>query len=68
MFDIKMAIHTSIHNYDVSLAQYFQKHFSNASCKHDILGYGKHKNGQVKKVDKQRVSCVNTLIYLAPRC
>ena len=36
-FDTKMKIHTSTHNSDVSLAQEFQKHLSNASCKHSIV-------------------------------
>ena len=42
-FDTKMAIHTSTHNYDVILAQEFQKHLSNASHKYSILYYWKHK-------------------------
>ena len=44
IFDTQMVIHTSTHNSDVSLAQELQKHFSNASRKHGVSGYGKHKN------------------------
>ena len=59
-FDTQMAIHTSTHNSYVSSAQKFQKHLSNASHKHSIFDYRKHKKRPSKKVDKQKVSCAKT--------
>ena len=56
MFDTPITIHTSMHNYDVSLSQEFLKHLSNEFCKHDVKEDGKQKNGQVKKLDKKRLS------------
>ena len=43
-----MAIHTSTDNYDVSLAQEFQKHLSNASQKCGVLDQGENKKGSSK--------------------
>ena len=40
--DTQLAIHTSTHDYDLSLVQKFQKHFSNISHKHAIVDYVKH--------------------------
>ena len=51
-FDTQMEIYTSMHNYDVSLAQYLQTHLSNASWKHSILEYGIHKKYVVNKMLK----------------
>ena len=48
-FDTQMEVHTATKNTDVSLAQGFQKHFSNESGKHGITYNVKHLNVQVKK-------------------
>ena len=40
---------------DVSLAQEFQKHLSDVSLRHGILGHRKHKNLKYTKLDKQGV-------------
>ena len=37
-----MKIHTSTHNFDVSLSQGIQLHLSNASRKHGVFYYEKH--------------------------
>ena len=41
--------HCTQKKYDVSLAQEFQKHLSNASRKYRILNHGRHKKSQVNK-------------------
>ena len=47
-FDTKMSVRTSSQNNDESLAQDFQKKLSDASRKHGIFDYVKHKKSQVK--------------------
>ena len=42
-FDTKMLMHTSTHNSDKNLTQEIQNLLSNASRKHRIFYYGKHK-------------------------
>ena len=56
-FDKQMAVHTVTQNTDVILELEFQNHLSNSSHKHGVLDHGKHKKCQVKKLDKQKVSC-----------
>ena len=45
-FDTQMSAHTATQNTDANLAQGFQKHLSNESCKHGIIDHGKPKNFQ----------------------
>ena len=56
-FVAKITIHTSTQNANVSLAQYFQKHLSNASLKHGCLDQWKQKklsiNQNWKYIDVQ---------------
>ena len=53
-FDTWIVVQTETYT---SLKLEFQKYLSNEPQKHGIIYNGKHKKGQVKKVDKQGVSC-----------
>ena len=46
IYDTKMFMKTVTCTYDVSLAREFQKHLSNASCKHRIIYERKYKKGE----------------------